>query len=118
MSRTATATTTAALISLLIAGCSKGVTDAGIDVNGPAIAVVTVTPSTATVQSGATQQFTASFNPMPPDTRVVWTVTDTISASIDQTGKLTAKSPGKTTVRAILLINVNTQGAAPVTVTP
>jgi uncharacterized protein YjdB len=117
MSRTATATA-ATLLGLLIAGCSGGVTETGIDPNGPAIAVVTVTPATASVQSGATQQFSVSFNPVPPDTKVVWTVTDTITASIDQTGKLTAKSPGKTTVRAILQINVNTQGAAPVTVTP
>jgi uncharacterized protein YjdB len=116
MSRTAT--TTAVIAVLLLGGCIKGVTETGIDVNGPAIAVVTVTPTTASVQSGATQQFSVSFNPVPPDTRVVWTVTDTITASIDQTGKLTAKSPGKTTVRAILHINLNTQGAAPVTVTP
>jgi uncharacterized protein YjdB len=113
-----TATTTATAILLALAGCSKGVTETGIDVNGPAIAVVTVTPTTASVQTGATQQFSVSFSPVPPDTKVVWTVTDTITASIDQTGKLTAKSPGKTTVRAILQINVNTQGAAPVTVTP
>jgi uncharacterized protein YjdB len=116
MSRTAT--TTAAICLLLLGGCSKGVTETGIDVNGPAIATVSMTPTTATVKSGATQQFSVSFSPVPSDTKVVWTVTDTITASIDQTGKLTAKSPGKTTVRAILQINVNTQGAAPVTVTP
>jgi uncharacterized protein YjdB len=101
-----------------VTACTKGVTDSGIDVDGPAIAVVTVMPGTATVKSGLTQQFSVAFTPVPSDTRVVWTVTDTVTASIDQTGKLTAKSPGKTTVRAILVININTQGAAPVTVTP
>jgi uncharacterized protein YjdB len=59
-----------------------------------------MTPMTATVKSGETQQFAATFSPVPPDTKVVWTVTDAITASIDQNGKLTAKSPGKTTVRA------------------
>jgi uncharacterized protein YjdB len=118
MRRTASASKVLAVLLITLTGCTKGVTETGIDVNGPAIAVVTVTPTTATVQSGATQQFTVSFNPVPPDTKVVWTVTDTITASIDQTGRLTAKSPGKTTVRAILQINLNTQGAAPVTVTP
>jgi uncharacterized protein YjdB len=115
MSRTAT--TTFALLLALATGCVGGATEPGIDLTGPAIAVGTVTPATASVRAGATQQFSVSFQPTPSDTRVIWSVTDTVSASIDQTGKLTAKSPGKTSVTATLVINLNTKGVAQVTVT-
>ena len=115
---TATATATATAIILGVVGCNKATTETGIDVDGPAIAVVTITPTTASVKSGMTQQFTAAFTPVPNDTHLAWTVTDTVTASIDGNGLMTAKSPGKTTVRATLIINRNTTAAAPVTVTP
>jgi uncharacterized protein YjdB len=105
------------LLAAAVTGCVKGSTEPGLDVNGPPIATVTITPANASVKSGSTQQFSVSFQPVPSNSNVVWSVTDTVTASIDQTGKLTAKSPGKTNVTATLVINVNTKGVAPVTVT-
>jgi uncharacterized protein YjdB len=101
-----------------VTACSKGVDDPTFDLTGPAIAVVTVTPATASLKSGTTQQFTVSFQPALSDSRVVWTVTDTITARIDANGLLTALSPGKTTVTATSYLNLNTKGSAQVTVTP
>ena len=106
-----------AVVAILLAGCTKGSTEPGIDFDGPAIATVTLTPANASVPSGATLQFSVTLAPTPSDVHVIWSVSDTVTASIDQNGKLTAKSPGKTTVTARSVLNINTKGAAPVTVT-
>lgn len=79
---------------------------------------ITVVPATATVQVGAAQQFGVSLQPTPPDPRVSWSVVDSVTASIDASGRLTALSPGKTTVTATLLANPVMKGAAQVQVTP
>lgn len=107
----------ACVVGVLITGCRGGSLEPGIDMNGPAIAVVTLTPSTLSLKSGLTQQFSVALQPLPSDSRVVWSVTDTVSASITQSGLFTAKSPGKTTVTARSVLNVNTKGVAQVTVT-
>jgi uncharacterized protein YjdB len=108
----------AALATLaLTQGCMKSITESSGDPNGPALAVGTVAPANASVKSGTTQQFSVTFQPALSDSRVIWTVTDSVSASITQTGLLTAKSPGKTTVTARSVLNVNTKGVAQVTVT-
>jgi uncharacterized protein YjdB len=107
----------AILVTLVVSGCVAKPLEPGIDPNGPAIATVTLTPANASVTSGGTLQFSVTLSPVPSDVRVIWSVTDTVTASIDQNGKLTAKSPGKTTVSARSVLNVNTKGSAPVTVT-
>ncbi|MDH4044221.1 MAG: Ig-like domain-containing protein, partial [Gemmatimonadota bacterium] len=82
-----------------------------------AVASVDVTPATATLTAGSTQQFTATprdagGNPLTGRT-VTWNTSDGTVATIDGTGLLAAVAPGTATVTATV---EGVNGAASVTV--
>jgi hypothetical protein len=108
------------LVALVLTagGCLKSEPLDTSSIAGPQPVVVTVVPASAIVKAGATQQFGVSFQPTPPDPRVVWSVADTVTASIDASGKLLALSPGKTTVTATLVADAGRKGVAQVQVNP
>jgi len=82
---------------------------------------VTISPATATVIQGSTQQFTATVTGTNnPPTDVTWTVSGHLDATIDQAGLLTVglNVPDGTilTVTATSVFNLLVSGAASVTV--
>jgi len=85
----------------------------------PALTTITVSPSTATLYVGGTQQFTATakdqYGNVLPNIIFTWTSSNTTVGTIDANGLFTAKAVGTTTVKAE---NVTTgvNGTAQVTV--
>ncbi len=97
----------AALVGITLTGGRLNVFNA---VNG--LVRVLVTPDTATLAAGTTQQFTASGGAAPYS----WSVSDASVASINaSTGLLDALAPGQVTVTAMDVAGVT--GTAQVTVT-
>ena len=92
-----------------------------VPVPPPTVTGVTVSPSTATVAQGSTQQFTATVTGTnnPPQT-ITWTVSGaTTGTSISSTGLLTVganQTPGSLTVRATSTLDTSRNATAAVTV--
>lgn len=69
----------------------------------PAVATVTVSPSSATITTGATQQFTATAKDAggnPVSTTFIWSSSATGVSTVDATGKATAVAAGTATITA------------------
>ena len=70
----------------------------------PIVDRVSVSPSTATIEEGETQRFTAtaytSVNEVIPDKTFMWTSSNTTVATINSSGLATAKEAGSTTIEA------------------
>jgi hypothetical protein len=87
--------------------------------------MVTITPSTATVKLGASQQFTAQVSPPQPTTSLKWEVVPSAlpAGTIDANGKYTAPAAGTqgtalhATVRVSLVDNPTIADLAVVTLT-
>src|SRR5713101_6224762 len=87
---------------------------------------VTVSPSSATVQTGGVQQFTATVSPSGANQAVTWSLSETGCAgascgTIDATGKYTAPAsvpnPPTVTVRATSVVNAAAAAFAAVNIT-
>src|SRR5258707_325773 len=87
---------------------------------------VTVSPASATVQTGGVQQFTATVSPSGANQAVTWSLSETGCAgascgTIDATGKYTAPAsvpnPPTVTVRATSVVNAAAAAFAAVNVT-
>jgi hypothetical protein len=79
---------------------------------------VTVTPATATLSIGETQQFTAVVSPPGADQRVTWSViAGTGTGTITTAGLFTASTAGTVAVRATSVVVTTVSGEAAVTVT-
>jgi uncharacterized protein YjdB len=89
----------------------------------PTLSSLTVTPATATLQTGSTgntQQFTsfATFNDgSTGNTPVSWTSSDTTIATVNATGLATSVSTGTATITATANQNPTIKGTGTVTVT-
>lgn len=89
-------------------------------------AAVTVSPATATIQTGQTQQFTATVTDLHGNTvaaPVAWSSSNTAVATINASGLATGVAPGATTIRATsggasgtATLIVTTPGTPPVAV--
>ena len=108
---------------VLMAGC--GTDSPGTSNNPPAAVTVTVAPGTASVQIGATQQFTATVA-NTTNTAVTWQVngvaggnatTGTISSGGLYTAPASVPSPATVTVTAVSQADSSKSGTASVTVT-
>src|SRR5216684_2794795 len=87
---------------------------------------VTVSPASATVQTGGVQQFTATVSPSGANQAVTWSLSETGCAgascgTIDATGKYTAPAsvpnPPTVTVRATSVVNAAAAAFAAVNIT-
>jgi uncharacterized protein YjdB len=77
---------------------------------------LTVSPATATINAGQTQQFSATQNGSSVS-GVTWSSSNQLVASIDQNGIATGITSGTTTITATATINgTQTQGTATLTV--
>lgn len=83
----------------------------------PVLTTITVSPSTATLVVGNTQQFTAATkdqNGDPISATVTWSSSNTTVGTVDSTGRFTAAATGHTTIMAR---SGSVNGTASVTVT-
>ena len=84
------------LIIALLTGCKKEETIPVINVTG-----VTVSPTSKTIPEGENFSITATVLPSNADNKSVnWTSSAPEIASVDNTGKVTALTPGSTTITA------------------
>ena len=102
---------------LIVAGCGGG----GGSSTPPTAISVTVSPATATVAAGGTQQFTATVSGTS-NTAVTWSVgggaaNGTISAAGLYTAPATAPNPSQVTVTATSQADPTKSGSAMVTIT-
>jgi uncharacterized protein YjdB len=89
-------------------------------VAGPPLTALTINPLSSTVPVGYTQQFTASgvygdgsAANLPSSSSLVWSVSPSTNATIDQTGLLTATAVGSYTVTATVgTITATSSGTA------
>jgi uncharacterized protein YjdB len=88
---------------LATAGCPSGCDEISKILNptGTSVQSVTVTPQSAQLTVGQTQQFTATVLPTGvPDRSVTWSVSPAALAKIDANGVLTAMAAGQAVVTA------------------
>jgi uncharacterized protein YjdB len=85
----------------------------------PSVATVTVNPSSASIVTGTTQQLTAtttdSSNSVLTGRTVTWASSNTVSATVDANGLVTAVATGTATITAT---SEGKSGTATITVTP
>ncbi|MFI5256146.1 MAG: Ig domain-containing protein [Gemmatimonadales bacterium] len=95
-------TLVATIAAVAGATCGGSVTEVGPE--GPAVAEVVISPSTATIILGATQPFQAAVRDASgaalTDPSVVWSVKDTDVVAVSATGLVTARAVGSTQVAA------------------
>ncbi len=79
-----------------------------LTVTAPALVLISVTPATATIAKGATQQFTAlgtfsdgSTQDLTSQPKIVWTSSDTGVATINTTGLASSVGTGTATITAM-----------------
>jgi 6-phosphogluconolactonase (cycloisomerase 2 family) len=115
---------TCLFLLILLAGCGTSDNNNGTS-NPPAAVTVTVAPATASVVTGATQQFTATVA-NATNTAVTWQVngvaggnatTGTISSGGLYTAPASVPSPAAVTVTAVSQADSTKSGTASVTVT-
>ncbi len=108
---------------LLLVGCGAN-TSQPLPPSQPM--AITVTPSSATVQTGGVQQFTATVSPTGANQAVTWSLSGTgctvaSCGTIDATGKYTAPAsvpnPPTVTVRATSVVNAAAAAFAAVNIT-
>ncbi len=106
-------------VTLALSGCGGA---GGVGVVG--VVGVTVTPSSATVQAGGVQQFTARVSPSGANQAVTWSVsgagcTGASCGTIDATGRYTAPAtvPAPPTAAVMARSNADPTKAATATVT-
>ena len=125
---------TVSTVALTLAGTGcQGVSGTtGITGGTKTLSSIAVTPATASVQSGESQQFTATATYSDGSTAnvsstVTWTVTSASIATVSKSGLVTADAPGSTTVTAslngmngsaALTVQVATKTVTSVSVTP
>ncbi len=103
---------TAAKIWLLVAGCLgilflAGCGGSGSNANNPTLTSISVTPATATIANGGTQQYTATGNysngtQQNITATVTWGSSSTSVATINSAGLATGVGAGNTTITATL----------------
>jgi Bacterial Ig-like domain (group 2) len=112
----------AVCVVAFVGGCGGGGQQAPL-----AAISVRVSPSSTSVQTGATQQFTATVSPSSSSQAVMWAVSGTgctgaACGSIDATGKYTAPlsvpSPSTVSVTATSVADPTANNSASVTITP
>lgn len=82
-----------------------------------AVDSVTVTPDTATLKIGETTALTAEVLPADAtDKTVTWTSSDETVATVDENGKVTAKTAGTATIKAVSNADDTIYGSCKVTV--
>lgn len=82
----------------------------------PPVIAVSISPTTATVAQGSTQQFTATVENDAANAGVTWAVGDVSQGSVDQTGLYTpSTTPGTGTVVATSVTDTTKQATATVT---
>lgn len=87
------------------------------DPDAPAVASVSVTPTTASIEEGDTEQLTASVSPSGAHQGVTWASGDTDVATVSQAGLVTAVSAGTATITATSTADGSKSGDCDVTVT-
>jgi len=106
--------------SVTITATSEGQSGtASITVSGVPVATVAVTPPSASVQAGQTQQLTATLKDANGNVltgrTVTWSSNNTTVASVNGTGLVTAKVAGSATITAT---SEGQSGTSSITVTP
>lgn len=87
------------------------------DPDAPAVDIVAVTPATASIAEGATRQLTAAITPTGAAQGVIWSSSDTDTATVSQTGLVTAVVAGTATITATSTADSAKKGECAVTVT-
>lgn len=97
-------------VALVFVACSESANSPGpVDSLAPSFAKggppnkvksVTVSPSSATVAVGATQQLTATVNPSTTGATVTWSSSNSSVATVSATGLVTGVNPGSATISA------------------
>lgn len=87
------------------------------DPDAPAVDTVVVTPATASIAEGATRQLTAAITPTGAAQGVIWSSSDTDTATVSQTGMVTAVAAGTATITATSTADSAKKGECAVTVT-
>ncbi|URW84492.1 phage tail protein [Alcaligenes sp. DN25] len=87
------------------------------DPDAPAVDTVVVTPATASIVEGATRQLTAAITPTGAAQGVIWSSSDTDTATVSQTGLVTAVVAGTATITATSTADSAKKGECAVTVT-
>ena len=86
------------------AGNVTGTANLSVEVSGPVADRIEVSPATATINTGATQQFVATVydqdDEVMEDETVTWSSGDDVIASVDEDGLATGISEGETTIIA------------------
>lgn len=94
------------------AQCNVTVNPKGVDVTG-----VSVSPTTAEVEVGATVTLRATVTPSNATNKSVsWESSDSYYATVDASGNVTGKKPGSVIIYAISDDNANIKGSCQVTV--
>lgn len=87
------------------------------DPDAPAVDTVVVTPATASIAEGATRQLAAAITPTGAAQGVTWSSSDTDTATVSQTGMVTAVAAGTATITATSTADSAKKGECAVTVT-
>lgn len=87
------------------------------DPDAPAVDTVVVTPATASIAEGATRQLIAAVTPTGAAQGVIWSSSDTDTATVSQTGMVTAVAAGTATITATSTADSAKKGECAVTVT-
>jgi uncharacterized protein YjdB len=106
---------------MMAAGCPSACDEVTKLLNPSAGAVksVTVSPATAQLGIGQTQQFTVDVQPSSvTDKTVTWAVVPSTAGTIDSSGILTARTAGAATVTATSVATTSVAGSSLVTITP
>ncbi|HUC02137.1 MAG TPA: Ig-like domain-containing protein [Candidatus Paceibacterota bacterium] len=114
------------IFSLVAAGCGGGSpTGSGGGNTTTTVTAVVVSPSTATVNAGASQQLTATVSGTNnPSQAVTWSVSPSTDGTIDTTGKFTASSSitattsAKVSAASTVPGYTNVTGSATITINP
>lgn len=101
-------------LSLVLLACGSS-DQSSTTVIAPGTGMV-VTPTGASVSVGQTLKFSAGPTTVIGASTVTWSSSDASIATVDQTGLVTAKKAGQTTV--IASISATVSGATPLTVIP
>lgn len=87
------------------------------DPDAPAVDTVVVTPATASIAEGATRQLAAAITPSGAAQGIIWSSSDTDTATVSQTGMVTAVAAGTATITATSTADSAKKGECAVTVT-
>lgn len=87
------------------------------DPDAPDVTTVTVTPDTASIEEGATQQLTVVVAPSGAPQGVVWQSSNTAIATVSQNGLVTAIAAGTANITATSTVDGTKADVAAITVT-